>query len=306
MVFDPADYRNRLVVSDGDFHAELILRSGQTSPILELANLQQPDIVRDVAEAFLDAGAKALVTNTAGANSVVLSEQIEAGHITEDQILAMNREGAAIYRAAVSEHPAAGVLVFGSMGPTEELLMLDEVAEEVLYEAYESQARALAAGGVDAIVCRGFSEIRALTVAVRAATAGTGLPVIGGMTFDSGPERNETTLGVTIPQAVAELAKVGAAMVGCDCGDHPDGAEAVVTLIRQSCDLPIWVTVNAGIPQWVNGEVVYPETPDEFAGRLGVLAAAGANLVGGGCGATAEHVAAMVAAWQKLQGPSRP
>jgi methionine synthase I (cobalamin-dependent) len=121
------------------------------------------------------------------------------------------------------------------------------------------------------------------------------LPVIGSMTFDSGPEQVETALGTTVPQACAEMAEAGAAVVGCDCGDSPDSAPAVVSLIRQSCDLPIWVKVDAGQPELVEGRVVYPETPQEFAGRLKPLAQQGANFVGGCCGASAGHIAALAA-----------
>ena len=296
MTFDPADYRNRLVVTDGDFRRELFLRGRRRSARVERENLQRPDIVRDVAEAFLDAGAKVLVTNTMGANAMALAGELKSGDVTEDEILAMNRQGAAICRAAASEHPAPGLLVFGAMGPTEQLLMLGEVAETDLYDAYQAQAQALAAGGADAILCPGFSEIRALTVAGRAAGAAAELPVIGSMTFDCGPELNETALGVTVPQALAGLAEAGAAMVGCDCADRPDATEAVVSLIRGSCDLPIWVKVNAGAPQLLDGEVVYPETPKEFAGRLTGLADAGASFIGGGRGVTTEHITAMAAA----------
>jgi methionine synthase I (cobalamin-dependent) len=185
------------------------------------------------------------------------------------------------------------LLVFGAVGPIERLLLLDEIGESALSEAYARQAEALAAGGADAILCRSFVEVGALVVAIRAAIQATGLPVIGSMTFDSGPEQVETALGTTVPQACAEMAEAGAAVVGCDCGDSPDSTPAVVSLIRQSCGLPIWVKVDAGLPELVEGRVVYPETPPEFAGRLESLVQEGANFVGGCCGASAGHVAAL-------------
>jgi len=295
MAFDITHYRNTLVVTDGDWRSELFLRGWKGTSDLERANLSKPDIVRDVAEAFLDAGAKVLVTSTAGANVLSLAERLDAKDMTENEILAMNREGAAICRAAASEYPAKDLLVFGAMGPTEQLLMLNEIEDATLHDAYETQAGALAAGGVDAILCRSFTEIQALSIAVKAATSATGLPVVGSMTFDCGPEQTETTLGVTIPQACAEMVDAGASVVGCDCGENPDAAQAVVTLMRQSCGLPIWVKINAGVPQLVEGRVAYPETPDEFTRRLAPLAQAGANFVGGCHGASVDHIAAMAA-----------
>ncbi len=300
MAFKPADYLNKLVVTDGDLAAELLSRGWQASVAFEHANVRRPDIVHDVAGAFLDAGAKVLVTNTAAANALCLADLLEsdAGTTAEGlaEVLKLNRQGAAICRAATREHPAEELWVFGAMGPTERLLTLEEVDQTTVHEAYKAQAESLAEGGVDAILCRSFSEIQTLVIAVRAAAEATGLPVIGSMTFDCGPEQTETTLGVTVPQACAELVEAGAAMVGCDCGENPDGAPAVVGLMRERCDLPIWVKVNAGMPQLAEGRVVYPESPEEFAERLPALREAGASFVGGCCGARGEHIAAMAAA----------
>lgn len=268
---------------------------------MERANLLRPDMVRDVVDGFLDAGARVLVTNTAAANSPAMAQTAEGGEVCPEDLEKMNRLGAAICRSAVSEHSATDALVFGAIGPTDRLLGLGEIDAATLSAAYHAQATALAAGGADAIVCRAFTDIAALTLAVRAVTEATGLAAIGSLVFDSGPERTETSLGVTVPQACAELAEAGAAVIGCECGECPDGGPAVVTLMRQSSDLPIWVKVDAGEPQLVDGRVVYPESPEAFALRLAPLAEAGGNFIGGCCGATAEHIAALAASLAKRE-----
>jgi methionine synthase I (cobalamin-dependent) len=266
----------------------------------EAANLSHPEAVREVAEAFLDAGAEVLETNTAVANAMALADEIARGEVREADLTAMNQAGAAVCRAAVSGFPLKGRLVVGAMGPGERLLLLKEVEEEALYQAYAAQARALAAGGADAILCRSFREMDALCLAVRAAAETTSLPVIGSMVFDCGPDRTETTLGVTAPQACAALREAGAWAVGCNCGQSPDSAAAVLTLMRQCWEGPIWVKIHPGLPQVDEGKVVYPESPEAFAARLPVLAAAGANFVGGCCGASVEHIAALVASRRGL------
>lgn len=301
--FNPADYRKHVVQMDGDQRGTFHARGWPDSNIPEEANVKRPDIVRDAADAFLDAGAKVLTTNTVGAPELVLGGEGESDDAGRRGVLEICRAGASIHRAAVSDHPAEDLLVFGALGPTERLLMFGEIDEGALDACYRTLAEALAAGGADAILCCSFTEIRALCVAVRAAEAATGLPVIGGMVFDSGPDQAETSLGVTVPQACAELAEVGVAAVGCGCGGNPDGMPALVALMRQACELPIWVKVDAGLPQLVDGRVAHPELPSEFALRMGALAAAGANFVGGCCGASPEHTAAGVVLREKRGDP---
>ncbi len=306
MAFESADYRDRLVIADGDFLSEILARGGMRSDLCATANVECPDVVRDVAEAFLDVGAGFLVTNTMTANACYLAEQLQSGETNERAIRDMNYQGAALLRGAVSDYPSrdgSQAVVLGAVGPVDRFLMLKEVGEETLIEAYRDQAAALAEGGVDAILCRSFTEVEALSVAVRSAKEGGGLPVIGCMAFDCGPDRLETALGVTVPQACEAMMDAGVAMVGCESGEGPDNAVAIVSLMRASCGLPILAEVNAGSPELVEGRVVYPESPAEFAARLRPLAEAGANIVRGGRGASTEHIAAMVDAVGKLDGP---
>ncbi len=292
MAFDPADYRHKIILTDGDSAAEFFARGWSETTPIEYANTKRSDMVSDVAAAFLDAGARLLVTNTARANTLSFPGLSEAGDPSTDEVIAMNRQGAAICRTVVREHPARNVLVVGAMGPGERLLTLNEIDEAALSAAYGTQAAALADGGVDAILCRAFTEIQAAVIAVRAAIEATGLPVIGTMVFDSGPEQTETTLGVAVPQACIELAEAGVAAMGCDCGRNPDGIPMVVGLMREACDLPIWVKIDAGPAELAEGRVVYPETPQAFAERISALIDAGAGLVGGCCGVTVEHLTA--------------
>ncbi len=317
MTFSPRDYRSKLLIAGGDFLGELRLRGWSTSDPIERANLTQSEIVCDAAEAFLDAGAELLVTITHGANAAATwkspngkapnikpidKPEISASEAMEAvaEFAEINRRGAEIFREAVSDFPVGGRYVLGGIGPVERLLMLGEIEEQALFDAYAAQAQSLASGGVDGILCQSFTELESLLVAVRAATTTTNLPVIGAMTFDSGADRTETTLGVTPPQACEALAEAGAAGLGCDGGECSDGVVGAVTLMRASGDSPIWASISPGLPELVDGEIVYPESPEDFASRLPVLLEAGASFVGGGRGGSSEHIAALAQVRRRL------
>ncbi len=289
MAADLAGYRNQVVLAGGDFESELTLRGWPRGDAVEPANLARPDLVLEVMERWLDAGVRVLLTNTAAANRLAIQD-VAAG-CSSDDLAAINRQGAALATRAARDSPSADLLVVGVAAAGPRLLKLSEVTEAEVEAAYARQAEALAEGGADAVLCCGFAELSALRIAVAAARSASGLPVIGSLVFDAGAERLETLFGITPPQACAELAEVGAAAVGCESGDYPDGLPAAAALMQQSSDLPILACTAAGMQLLVEGRVVYPETPAEFAQRAAALANAGANFVVGASGVTVEHLA---------------
>ncbi|MCG8409464.1 MAG: homocysteine S-methyltransferase family protein [Phycisphaerales bacterium] len=293
VVFDPADYRNEIVLGGGDWAVELSARGVLQTGLWERTYVDQPDIVREISSAFLDAGAAVLVTNTDRVNDVALAKSLESGDIAPEDISAINRAASAAFRSAADGFSGPTPSVFGTIGPVEPLMTLNEIKESVLLAAYRTQSEALAAGGADAIVCRSFTELEALLVAVQGAKEGSGLPVVGSMTFDCGPEYTETTMGVTVPQACQALTKAGVSMVGCDRGEYPDGTVSIVTLFRASCDLPIWVEINAGQAELEEERSVYAETPKAYSERFKPIAEAGATMIIGGYGASVEHIVEM-------------
>ncbi len=295
MALSIRDYGSSLRIADGDWRLELATRVPSPLSVWDHASLLHPDMVRLVADAFLDSGADCLTTHTPRANMISMQSSITPGKVSTADLKDMNRQWAALCRAAVMEHPAKNRLVLGTLGPVEPLLTLAEIDTANLERAYTEQSAALAEGGVDAILCREFTELDALLVAVTAAEK-TRLPVIACMTFDSAAEPPQTALGVTIAQAVAALTDAGVAAVGCDSGDSPENMVDVVTAMRKATDLPIWATICPGSLQLVEGQVVYPEKPGDFASRLTATRKAGANFIAGGRGVTAEHIAALVTA----------
>ncbi|MEK6643455.1 MAG: homocysteine S-methyltransferase family protein [Planctomycetota bacterium] len=295
MALSIRDYGSSLRIADGDWRLELSARVPSPLSVWDHASLLHPDMVRLVADAFLDAGADLLTTHTPRANTITMQGHIAAGKVAPADLQEMNRQWAALCRAAVKEHPAKNRLVLGTLGPVEPLLTLAEIDTADLERAYAEQSAALAEGGVDAILCREFTELDALLVAVTAAEK-TRLPIIACMTFDSASVPPQTALGITIAQAVAALTDAGVAAVGCDTGDGPESMIEVVTAMRKATELPIWATICPSSPQLVEGQVVYLEKPGEFASRLSAIKKAGANFIAGGRGATAEHITALATA----------
>ncbi len=120
------------------------------------------------------------------------------------------------------------------------------------------------------------------------------------MTFDAGPDAMDTTAGVSIPEACRALEQAGADMVGFDRGEYPDGAAAVISLMAQSTSLPVYAEINAGRAEIVDSRIVYQEPAAAFGERLERLRDAGAKLVGGGLGASPEHIAQLIRQRERL------
>jgi methionine synthase I (cobalamin-dependent) len=278
--FDRLDW-SRCVVADGGWGTEFQKLGLEPDAAPERWNLEQAELVAQVARSYVEAGAEVILTNTFGGNTFILGR-----HDLADRLEEVNRRGAEISREAASGR----ALVFGSMGPTGKLLQTEEVTPEELLDTYGRQSRALWQGGADAILIETMIDVEEMKLAARAAREATPLPLVLSMTFDSGKEKTQTMMGVTPERAVAEMAAAGASMVGANCGLGPETYVRVCQKIRAATPLPIWVKANAGIPQMVETTVLYPQDPETFAGFAVELRKAGANVIGGCCGTTPAHI----------------
>lgn len=279
--------RSRLLVVDGDYRREYQSRAVQGE-----AFGTRVELLSDAASAFLDAGASVIVSPTDHAEPVG-----PTGGAGTDAVL-FSHQCAAALRACIDRHPRSNATTLvGAMGPTVELLILDEIDEATLHQIYRAQAEALIRARVDAILCRGFTELPALLAAIRAAKqVAADLPVIATLCFDCGSNQTDTAMGVSVPQVCETLAGLGLAALGADGGRSPDTAPAVLAKFAELTDLPLWVTISPGHPQLEEGRLTYSDGPKEFAERCKALALAGATLVGGSAGATADYVAAWASA----------
>lgn len=294
MALDLKKSASSLQVSDGAWGTELQKKGLSAGGAPELMNVQNPSSVEVVARSYVDAGADVIITNTFGGNRFVLD-----GHGAGDRAAELCEAGAAISKKAAGDD----ALVFGSIGPTGKIVMMEEVSPQRLTAAFTEAAEALQWGGVDAIVLETFNELDEARIALQACKTAVDLPVIVSMTFSSGPDKTATMMG-NKPADLAKMAnREGAAAVGANCGCGPDNYVTVAKLFREATDLPIWIKPNAGLPEvGPGGKTVFPMGPEEFAAFVPKLAEAGANIIGGCCGTTPGHIRAVRAAVDGMNG----
>lgn len=286
MKFDPQQYAGRVAVADGGWSTILRLR-GAPAPLAELANTECPHLVAALAREFLAAGAEILTTNTFAANPLVLKARgIETG---ADRI---NAAGVEVARAAIGDRP---VPLVGVMGPSGKILAVNEAPESDVADSFRAHARTLATAGADAICLETFSELAELLLAIRSAREAVELPLIACMSFDSGPQRTRTVMGTEAADAAAALREAGADVVGTNCGGGVAHALAPVVALRANMPGPLWVKPSIGLPDLVEGELRYPQTPEEFCEPVPNLLEAGANIIGGCCGVGPEHIKRLAA-----------
>lgn len=283
----------RPLVADGAWGTELAKRGLTAETVPETWNTDRPDAVRDLAAAYVAAGAGVVLTNTFGGNEIKLARAGLAARVGE-----LNFAG-----ARLSVQGAAGrALVFASVGPTGEMLEPHgDLSEAEARRAFADQIRWLAEGGADGIVVETMADLNEARLALAAARESCGLPVAVCLTFEKGPGGLATIMGVTPEHAAGKLTEAGADLIGANCGAGIEVMVEVARGLRAATDRPLWIKPNAGKPELVGGATVYRETPAEFAARLPELVAAGAAVVGGCCGTTPEHIRALAEAAAPLR-----
>ena len=269
----------RILVGDGAIGTMLHAQGGAGESCFERLNLSNPDLVLGLHSDYIAAGSQVIETNTFGANRPRLSA---IG--LEDRVLDVNLSGARLARTA-----AAGrdVFVAGSIGPLPRFRgESDAPTPEEMRALFREQAFALAEGGVDLLFLETFSDLEQMKIALAAAKE-TGLPLVASMAF---LERGRIPGGMTVERVSLELAAAGAAVVGANCGAGTLEMTRNIQRMAAVTSLPLAAYPNSGFPEYVDGRYLYRTTPDYFADRGLETARAGANLVGGCCGTTPEHI----------------
>jgi methionine synthase I (cobalamin-dependent) len=273
----------RPVLIDGAWGTELQKQGLKPGESPEALNLERPEIVEAVAKAYVDAGSRIIITNTFGGTCFTLER-----HGLADKVAEVNTAGAEISKRAAGDQ----ALVFASVGPTGKMLMMGDVTEDELFDAFCVQAQALAAGGADGLVIETMSDLEEAKIALNACKA-TGLPVVASMVYDAGADLDRTMMGVTVEQATAELTEAGSDVIGSNCGQGIEGFVKLCATMKANTSLPIWIKGNAGLPEMIDGEPIYKTTPEEFASFAKPLIEAGADFFGGCCGTSPDFIRAL-------------
>lgn len=273
------------IVADGATGTNLQKKGIKPGTPPEELVFDQPDLLLELETAFVDAGADILLTCTFGGTRLRMKESKYVERVPE-----INARATELARQAASSR--IGVLVAGSMGPTGLLLKpYGPLTPEEAFTAYQEQARALSAGGVDFLVIETHFAFDEADAAFNAARSVTDLPVVVSFSYDRGLR---TMMGVKPAQVIKRYKDMGAALVGANCGTSLENMEKIAE--EYACaepGFPLWIKPNAGLPRMEGETTVFDVTPEqmaEFAQKFTVL---GARVVGGCCGSTPEHIAAL-------------
>ncbi|MDR0293190.1 MAG: homocysteine S-methyltransferase family protein [Oscillospiraceae bacterium] len=276
----------KVLISDGAWGTFLYKKGMKPGECPERWCLERFDDVKDIAASYIAAGANMVESNSFGGTSFKLK-----GFGLADKADEINQAAARASREAAGD----GNWVIASIGPTGKMLVTEEVTEEELYEAFKDQAVALEKGGADAVCIETMSDIGEAVEAIKAVKENTRLEIICTFTFEKTARGGyRTMMGVTPVQAAEAALEAGADIIGANCGNGIERMVEIVGEIRAAAgDTPILVHANAGLPVNVDGKDVFPETPEDMAKAVPALVAAGANIIGGCCGTTPEHINAM-------------
>jgi methionine synthase I (cobalamin-dependent) len=242
-----------------------------------------PEKVQELHRRFADAGSDLVLTCSFGATGLRLADGPLAGRTVE-----VNRCAAKLAREAVGEER----LVAGSLGPTGQLIEpYGPLTRDVCVDAYAEQAGALADGGVDLLVLETFFALEEAVWAVEGVRRATDLPLVASFSFDQG---TRTMMGVSAADVIEAFADSGLAALGLNCGRSLADTDAVVDeFLAAGLGIPLWVKPNAGVPKVVGDAVVYEADPELLASHVAGYVERGARIVGGCCGSTPAHVAAI-------------
>jgi 5-methyltetrahydrofolate--homocysteine methyltransferase len=286
--------QGEILVSDGAMGTFLHARGLGAGECPESWCLSHPEVVKEIAQAYLAAGSDIVETNSFGGSSL----RLEAHHLA-DKAHAFNLAAAKLAREAVGDKG----YVAASVGPTGQILKPEggKILPEQAYESFKEQVMALAEGGADALCIETMTSLPEALQAIRAAKENTQLPVFCTFTFDLKPRGFFTMMGVTPERAAQEATAAGADVVGANCGNGIIDMIEITRKMRAAVpQTPILIHANAGMPVIVDGKTVFKETPYYMAAQVEELLRAGANIIGGCCGTTPEHIAAIAEAVHDL------
>jgi 5-methyltetrahydrofolate--homocysteine methyltransferase len=278
--------RPGVLLADGAMGTMLLRRGLKPGECPERCNLERPRDLEEIASLYFEAGAELIQTNTFGASPLKLEPYGLAGATEE-----INLRAVKAVRTVVGE----SAYVYGSCGPSGRILEpYGDATEEEVYASFRRQMSVLIGEGVDLICVETMSDPREATLAIRAARdVSFSIPVCATLTFDETPRGFMTLMGASIPQVIGELTGAGANIIGSNCGNGIRTMVRIAGEFVKGTSLPVAIQSNAGIPVLKDGVSLYPDSPEFMAEQSRFMITAGVKIIGGCCGTTPGHIAAL-------------
>jgi len=281
--------QSRPILADGAM-ATLLQTRAPISPTdcFDVLNLTQPDLIQQAHADYVAAGADLLETNTFGANRQKLTE-----HGLADQLGEINIVGVQLARAAVAQSGREDVYVVGAIGPIGvRLKPYGWMRQDDAQTIYAEQIAVLAEAGVDGLLFETFSDHEELVLAVLVARqTAPELPIIAQATFNAD---GLTYTGRNAARVAHDLQRAGATVIGVNCSNGPSRTAQIVKAMHRAVPhMPLSAMPNAGFPEVVGGRIMFTAQAAYFGEYATTFRSLGATIVGGCCGTTPEHVAAM-------------
>ncbi|MEY4631306.1 MAG: 5-methyltetrahydrofolate--homocysteine methyltransferase [Pseudomonadota bacterium] len=265
----------------------------------ELLCITRPDWIREIHAAYLDAGADGIETNTFGSNEIVLAEYGIPARTYELNVVA-----ARLAREVCDSYTARPTYVIGSIGPGTKLITLGHVDYDTMLKSYRAQVLGLIDGGSDVLLIETAQDIQQIKIAIRACIEAmkerkVKLPVMAQVTVEL---TGTLLVGSDIQSSLATLEMFPISSIGLNCATGPDEMRTHLQYLSQTAPFMLSCLPNAGLPENVKGQTVYPLGPEVFADKVAGLARTyGVNIVGGCCGTTPDHIRALTKALSDRQ-----
>jgi len=271
-------YNNDITLLDGAMGTEL----EKMNVMGNFANnIDNKEIVKKIHQGYIEAGSKAIITNTFSLNRIYLADK-------DLNLALINSQGVKIAK----EVEGNDIFVLGDISSTGKLLQpYGRYKEEEFIKVFSEKAEILARAGVDAFIIETMVDLREAVCALKGCKRSSDLPVIVSISFDRLKGGGRTVMGDTVKESVIKLQEEEADIIGSNCGSlGPHQMAEVIKIMEEHTDLPILAKPNAGLPIIQGKETLYIMEPADFTEGILACIEAGASLVGGCCGTTPEHI----------------
>jgi 5-methyltetrahydrofolate--homocysteine methyltransferase len=275
-----------VLLCDGAMGTMLMEKGLKPGECPEKINLDNVELLEEIADSYINAGADIIETNSFGGSSLKLAQ-----YSLDSKMEEINKNAVKAVKKVANDK----AIIAASCGPTGCMLQpYGDTDPEIVFNSFQKQIKVLIDSGADAILIETMTDLEEAVLAIKAAKSiSSSIPVLCSMTFDDTGKGFFSIMGVSIQMAARRLEDSGADIIGSNCGNGIDNMIKIAAEFKKLSNLPIIVQSNAGLPIIENDKAVYPESPSYMAEQSIKLLQLGVNIIGGCCGTTPEHISSI-------------